>query len=133
MKGLVQLKLREFFSYFKDLDRVDNFDNDPVETRFRRLESKIDQLLNDDNRVLKDDNVILKEKVNQLLPLKDEVNELKETVKKQETEIQRLLGNQRNDKDINKQDNAAVDIATGGFYKSHEAKCDNLFIKTNLN
>ena len=110
------------------MDRVDNFDNDPVETRFRRLESKIDQLLNDDNRVLKDDNVILKEKVNQLLPLKDEVNELKETVKKQETEIQRLLGNQRNDKDINKQDNAAVSIAEGGFYISHVEKCGNLLI-----
>ena len=89
-------------------------DDDPIEARFRRLESKIDQL-NDDNRVLKDDNVILKEKVNQLLPLKDEVNELKETVKKQETEIQRLLGNQRNDKDVNKQENAAVSIAEGGF------------------
>ena len=79
-------------------------DDDPIERRFHRLEdefkSKIDQL---------------QEKVNQLLPLKDEVNELKETVKKQETEIQRLLGNQRNDKDINKQDNAAVSIAAGGF------------------
>ena len=125
MKGLIQLKLREFFSYFKDLDRVNN---DPIETRFRRLEeefkSKIDRL-NDDNKKLND-------KVNELLPLKDEVNQLKETVKKQETEIQRLLGNQRNDKDINKQDNAAVSIATGGFYISHVAKCDNLFIKTNL-
>ena len=126
MKGLIQLTLREFFSYFKDSDRVDN---DPIETRFRRLEeefkSKIDRL-NDDNKKLN-------EQVNELMPLKDEVNELKETVKKQETEIQWLLGNQRDDKDINKQDYAAVGIATGGFYKSHEAKCDNLFIKTNFN
>ena len=115
MKGLIQLKLREFFSYFKDSDRVDN---DPIETRFRRLEEefrvKIDRL-NDDNTILKEQVNELKEKVNELMPLKDEVNELKETVKKQETEIQRLLGNQRDDKDNNKQDNAAVGIAKGGF------------------
>ena len=101
MKGLIQLKLREFFSYFKDLGSVDN---DQIETRFRRLEdefkSKIDQL---------------QETVNELLPLKEEMAQLKETVKKQETEIQWLLGNQRDDKDTNKQDNAAVSIATGGF------------------
>ena len=96
-------------------------DDDPIEARFRRLESKIDQL-NDDNKKLN-------EQVNELMPLKDEVNELKETVKKQETEIQWLLGNQRDDKDTNKQDNAAVGIATGGFYISHVAKCG----KTNLN
>ena len=105
MKGLIQLKLREFFSYFKDLGSVDD---DPIETRFRRLESKIDRL-NDDNTILK-----------------EQVNELKETVKKQETEIQRLLGNQRDDKDTNKQDNAAVSIAAGGFYISHVEKCGNL-------
>jgi len=64
---------------------------------------------------LNDDNKKLNEQVNELMPLKDEVNELKETVKKQETEIQRLLGNQRDDKDTNKQDNAAVSIAEGGF------------------
>ena len=98
MKGIIQLKLREFQK---------SADDDPIETRFRRLESKIDRL--------NDDNTILKEQVNELMPLKDEVNELKETVKKQETEIQRLLGNQRDDKDNNKQDNAAVSIATGGF------------------
>ena len=82
-------------------------DDDPIEASFRRLESKIDRL-NDDNKKLND-------KVNELLPLKDEVNQLKETVKKQETEIQRLLGNQRNNKDINKQDNAVVSIEEGGF------------------
>ena len=76
---------------------MDQVDDDPIEASFRRLESKIDRL-NDDNK-----------------KLKDEVNQLKETVKKQETEIQWLLGNQRNDKDINKQDNAVVGIAEGGF------------------
>ena len=78
---------------------MDRVDNELIETRFLRLESKIYRL-NDDN---------------QLLPLKEEMAQLKETVKKQETEIQRLLGNQRNDKDINKQDNAAVSIEEGGF------------------
>ena len=82
-------------------------DDDPIEARFRRLESKIDRL-NDDNKKLN-------EQVNELMPLKDEVNELKETVKKQETEIQWLLGNQRDDKETNKQDNAVVGIAEGGF------------------
>ena len=86
---------------------MDQVDDDPIEASFRRLESKIDRL-NDDNKKLN-------EQVNELMPLKDEVNELKETVKKQETEIQWLLGNQRNDKDINKQDNAVVGIAEGGF------------------
>ena len=86
---------------------MDRVDDDPIEARFRRLESKIDRL-NDDNKKLN-------EEVNELMPLKDEVNQLKETVKKQETEIQRLLGNQRDDKDVNKQDNAAVSIAEGGF------------------
>ena len=129
MKGLIQLKLREFFLYFKDLGSVDD---DPIEGRFRRLEeefkSKIDQLQEKVNELmplkeemeskfdrLNDDNKKLNDKVNELLPLKDEVNELKETVKKQETEIQRLLGNQRDDKETNKQDNAAVSIVEGGF------------------
>ena len=91
MKGLIKLKLREFFLYFKDLGSVDD---DPIEARFRRLEDEF------------------KSKFDQL---QDEVNQLKETVKKQETEIQRLLGNQRNDKETNKQDNAVVGIATGGY------------------
>ena len=78
---------------------MDRVDNELIETRFLRLESKIYRL-NDDN---------------QLLPLKEEMAQLKETVKKQETEIQWLLGNQRDDKDTNKQDNAAVSIAKGGF------------------
>ena len=82
--------MHEFFSYFKDLGSVDD---EMIEARLRRLE---------------DDNTILKEQVNELL-------QLKETVKKQENVIQRLLGNQRDDKDVNKQDNAAVGIAEGGF------------------
>ena len=68
-------------------------DDELIELRLRRLE---------------DDNTILKEQVNDLL-------QLKETVKKQENVIQWLLSNQRDDKDINKQDNAAVGIAKGGF------------------
>ena len=82
--------MHEFFSYFKDLGSVDD---EMIEARLRRLE---------------DDNTILKEQVNELL-------QLKETVKKQENVIQRLLGNQRDDKDTNEQDNAAVGIAEGGF------------------
>ena len=80
-------------------------DDDPIEARFRRLESKIDRL-NDDNKKLN-------EQVNELMPLKDEVNQLKETVKKQEDVIRQwLLGKQRDDKD-NK--DYAVGIAEGGF------------------
>ena len=82
--------MHEFFLYFKDLGSVDD---EMIEARLRRLE---------------DDNTILKEQVNELL-------QLKETVKKQENVIQRLLGNQRDDKDTNEQDNAAVGIAEGGF------------------
>ena len=93
---------------------MDQVDDDPIEASFRRLESKIDRL-NDDNKKLNDKVNELKETVNELLPLKEEMAQLKETVKKQETEIQWLLGNQRDDKDTNKQDNAAVSIATGGF------------------
>ena len=78
--------MHEFFLYFKDLGSVDD---EMIEARLRRLE---------------DDNTILREQVNELL-------QLKETVKKQENVIQRLLGNQRDDKDVNKQDNAAVGIA----------------------
>ena len=82
--------MHEFFSYFKNLGSVDD---ELIELRLRRLE---------------DDNTMLKEQVNELL-------QLKETVKKQENVIQRLLGNQRDDKDTNEQDNAAVGIAEGGF------------------
>ena len=82
--------MHEFFLYFKDLGSVDD---EMIEARLRRLE---------------DDNTILREQVNELL-------QLKETVKRQENVIQRLLGNQRDDKDVNKQDNAAVGIAEGGF------------------
>ena len=82
--------MHEFFSYFKDLGSVDD---EMIEARLRRLE---------------DDNTILREQVNELL-------QLKETVKKQENVIQWLLSNQRDDKDVNKQDNAAVGIAEGGF------------------
>ena len=82
--------MHEFFLYFKNLGSVDD---EMIEERLRRLE---------------DDNTILREQVNELL-------QLKETVKRQENVIQRLLGNQRDDKDVNKQDNAAVGIAEGGF------------------
>ena len=82
--------MHEFFLYFKDLGSVDD---EMIEARLRRLE---------------DDNTILREQVNELL-------QLKETVKKQENVIQRLLSNQRDDKDTNEQDNAAVGIAEGGF------------------
>ena len=82
--------MHEFFSYFKNLGSVDD---ELIELRLRRLE---------------DDNTILKEQVNDLL-------QLKETVKKQENVIQWLLSNQRDDKDVNNQDKAAVSIAEGGF------------------
>ena len=82
--------MHEFFLYFKDLGSVDD---EMIEVRLRRLE---------------DDNTILREQVNELL-------QLEETVKKQENVIQWLLSNQRDDKDVNKKDNAAVGIAEGGF------------------